>query len=306
MPPPEAAQESYQFIQRLQALIVASSRRAWSRMSTDFDGSWTEVGPQLTSVVSAGQLAAAQRATTYVPAVLAETGQPDLPDARVRPQAFSGVAADGRSLTGLLRSSVVHAKTGSASGLSSDLALGVGQRWLDALVETVITDAFRLATEAETAVRDNLGFVRQVNPPCCGRCAVLAGRWYRFDAGFERHPRCDCIGIPASENVAGSLVTDPARLFNGGQVRGLTRRERERLAAGDDPVKVINESRDMWRARIQEQKAAAKQAAKDAERATPAGEAAAAQGRASMEAILNSAGNRQQAQDFMRRFGFIE
>lgn len=298
MPTPEAAQESYQFIQRLQALLVASSRRAWSRMTEDFDGSWVEVGPQLTSVVSAGQLAAAQRATTYVPAVLAETDQPDLPDARVRPQAFSGVAADGRSLTGLLRSSVVHAKTGSASGLSSDLALGVGQRWLDALVETAITDAFRLATEAETAVRDNLGFVRQVNPPCCGRCAVLAGRWYRFDAGFDRHPRCDCIGIPASEDMAGSLVTDPAQLFDSGQVRGLTKRERERLAEGTDPATVINESRDMWRARIREQRSGVDRSVSVADRDTA--------NRNSLEAIFASVSGRQNAVQQMRTAGFVE
>lgn len=198
MPSPESAQESYQFIQRLQALLVASSRRAWSRMTPDFDASWQAVGPQLTAVVSAGQLAAAQRATTYVPAVLTETGQPDSPEARVRPQAFSGVAADGRSLQGLLTSSVVHAKTGSAAGLSSQMALGVGERWLDGLVQTAVTDAFRLATEAETAVRPNLGFVRQVNPPCCGRCAVLAGRWYPYDAGFARHPRCFPAGVVVS------------------------------------------------------------------------------------------------------------
>lgn len=296
MPPPEATTESVTFLQRLQALLVASSRRAWSRMSPDFDASWTQVGPELTAVVSAGQLAAATQATTYVSAVLAETGQPVSPEGRVRPQVFSGVSADGRSLEGLLRASVVRAKQGSSAGLSSTLALDMGQRWLDALVESAITDAFRLATEAEITIRPGVGWVRQVNPPCCGRCAILAGKFYAYNQGFKRHPRCDCIHIPTRENMAGDLRTDPVQLFDNGQVRGLTKRERERLAAGDDPYKVINESRDMWRARVQEQKAAARAAA-----LSPVSP----QVQQSMEGLLASAGNRQNAVDFMRQLGWI-
>jgi hypothetical protein len=285
------------FLQRLQAVVVASSRRAWSRMGADFDASWQQVGPQVTSVVAAGQLAASRRASSYVSDVLAETDQPVPPEARVRPQAFSGVSADGRSLEGLLRASVVRAKSGSASGLSSSLSLDVGQRWLDALVETSMADAFRLTTEAEMTIRPGVGWVRQVNPPCCGRCAILAGRFYAYNQGFKRHPRCDCIHIPTRENVAGSLSTDPTRLFADGQVKGLSERERKRLAAGESPARVINTSRDMWRARVQEQKAAARDAA-----AQPVTR----QAKQSMENLLASAGNRTQAMEFMRRFGYIE
>jgi hypothetical protein len=54
-----------------------------------------------------------------------------------------------------------------------------------------------------------MGFVRRVNPPCCGRCAILAGRWYRYDSGFRRHPRCDCTLEPTSEGNAHMLVTNP-------------------------------------------------------------------------------------------------
>lgn len=257
MPQPESSAEFYRTLQRLQVVILGAGRRAWSRMGSDFDASWARELPALLTVTSAGQFAAARAATEYVPAVLAETGQPDAPDARVRPQAFAGVAADGRSLPGLLQGAVVRAKTVAAPSQSA--ALQSGGAWLDAILQTAVTDAARLATQAEVATRDGMGWVRAINPPCCSRCAILAGRWYRFDAGFARHPRCDCFGIPAQENVAGSLMTSPQALFDSDSVHGLTKRERDRLAAGDDIYKVVNESRDMWRARISEQKAAAKQ-----------------------------------------------
>lgn len=283
MPQPEAAQQFYRQIQRLQLVVVMAGRKAWSRMGSDFDASWAQVAPGLTAVTSAGQLAAARQASAYVPSVLDETGQPDAPEARVQPRAFSGVAADGRSLTGLLESAKVRAK--------QTQSLEMGGRWLDALLQTSITDAARLATQAEIVVRPNVGFVRMVNPPCCGRCAILAGRWYRFDAGFPRHPRCDCTAIPATENVADDLMTSPAALFSGGQVHGLSKRERARLDAGDDFNKVINESRDMWRARLSEQRIAAK-----------SNQVTARQG---LEDLFASTKSRTEAVNAMRAAGFV-
>lgn len=238
----------------------------------DMDASWAAVGPPLVAIASAAQLAAATAATAYVPAVLAQTAQTAVgsPVAIVVPTAFAGVAADGRSLPGLLTSAVVQAKLATrpqsvvdgggksvtVPGRAPADALALGGRALDGLLQTVAADAARGATQAEIAVRENVGYVRMVNPPCCGRCAILAGKWFPWNAGFPRHPRCDCLGIPATENVAGSLLTDPRALLESGLVR-VSRRERERLDRGDDIYKVINESRDMWRARIAEQKAGA-------------------------------------------------
>src|SRR5690348_18342012 len=40
-----------------------------------------------------------------------------------------------------------------------------------------------------------------LNPPSCQRCAILAGRWYRWSQGFLRHPRCDCVNLPAERQA---------------------------------------------------------------------------------------------------------
>lgn len=285
MPQPESAQEFYRRIQRLQLVVIAAGRKAWAGMRQDFDASWAEVSPGLVQVTAAGQLAAARAATEYVPAVLEETNQPDRPDAAVRPRAFAGVAADGRSLPGLLESAKVHAKQSQS--------LEVGGRRLDALLQSIITDAARGATQAEVVTRQGMGFVRALNPPSCKKCAILAGRWYRFNAGFSRHPpTCDCYAIPAAENVAGDLTTSPQKLYEQGMIRDLTKREIERIDAGEDLNKVVNASRDMWRARLSEQRIAEKANAKTS--------------RQGLEDLFASTKDRIDAVNKMRDAGFVD
>src|SRR5690606_6627480 len=93
------------------------------------------------------------------------------------------------------------------------------------------------------AHRQASGYVRMVNPPCCPRCAILAGRWYRWSAGFQRHPRCDCVHIPSRESVAGDLRTDPEALFREGKIRGLTEAETQAIRDGADMARVVNVKR---------------------------------------------------------------
>jgi hypothetical protein len=57
------------------------------------------------------------------------------------------------------------------------------------------------------------GWVRMLTPPSCSRCAILAGRFYRWSDGFERHPNCDCTHIPATRDIAPSIVVDPVAYF---------------------------------------------------------------------------------------------
>lgn len=60
------------------------------------------------------------------------------------------------------------------------------------------------------------GYIRMLNLPSCGRCALLAGRWYGWNAGFKRHPMCDCIHIPClvANPEADLKLIDPRSYFN--------------------------------------------------------------------------------------------
>jgi hypothetical protein len=251
VPPPQASEVLYTTLQRYQLMLLVAGRRLWSRMApADLDGSWARIAPQMTAFTSGAQLAAAQAAVAYVPAVLEETGQPDRPEAAVRPRAFSGVTSDGRSIPGLLEGSVVATKRAIERGTSPADALVGGQKWLETALQGAVSDAARDATAAQIVVRPEMGWVRMVNPPCCSRCAVLAGQFYQWNTGFQRHPRCDCVHIPSQENRGGDFVTDPKLLVDRGLITDLTPGQKSRLADGANLPKVLNESRDRWRERM--------------------------------------------------------
>lgn len=89
------------------------------------------------------------------------------------------------------------------------------------LVESIVQDAGRAAESVSIATRPNIGHVRFLTLPSCSRCAVLAGRVYRYSDGFLRHPNCDCVMIPTTL-ANPDLVQDPAELLREGQIRGLS------------------------------------------------------------------------------------
>lgn len=259
MPPPQASDRFYTLLQQYQLLLLQAGRRLWRDvLPGDLDGSWARVAPQMVAFTAGAQLAAATAATVYVPAVLDETGQQAPAEARVRPQAFSGVAFDGRSLATLLEGGVRTAKSYIAEGSDGGDALAQGLRWLETALPTIVTDAARDVTAAEIAVRPRLQWVRVVNPPCCSRCAVLAGKVYGWNAKFLRHPRCDCTALPVTVANAHSYLTDPAKLVEQGLVKDLTPGQRQRLGDGANLTQVLNESRNAWRQRMAVERKAAK------------------------------------------------
>ena len=216
-----------------------------------FDASWAQIVGPLTAVTAGAQLAAATAASAYVPAVLDEQGIDAPAEAKVKPSAFAGVAFDGRPLDTLLEGAVRQAKTYVLAGRDGGDALAMSQRWLEMAMQTVVTDASRDAAAVATAVRpDVTSWVRMVNPPCCSRCAVLAGVVYKWNQPCPRHPRCDCFTIPTTVAKGTPLLTDARELFRQGQITDLTPGQVKRLDDGADLVKVLNESRDAWRERM--------------------------------------------------------
>jgi hypothetical protein len=105
-----------------------------------------------------------------------------------------------------------------------------------------------------TATRSVHGYVRMVSGSACSRCIILAGRFYRWSSGFERHPRCQCTNIPAVENRAGDLRTDPHAFFD-----HLTREQQDRrfgvadaqaIREGADINQVVNARRGLYQTKV--------------------------------------------------------
>jgi hypothetical protein len=186
--------------------------------------SWSTLMSQLLVTLSAAQAAEALAADAYVAAALAAQGNPAVPVATLNSQGFAGVASDGRTLDSLLMQPVVTTKVGLAQGWALPQAMAYGQAALQMIVSTQLADAGRIADQVSMVSHHSQGYVRMVVGRTCSRCVVLAGRWYRWNASFQRHPRCDCTGIPAAEDAAGDLRTDPAAYF-----RSLSHAEQDKL-----------------------------------------------------------------------------
>lgn len=112
----------------------------------------------------------------------------------------------------------------------------------DVMVASEITAAGVDAASVELAAED-ARYVRVLNLPSCKRCVILAGRIYRSEEAFERHPLCDCehwvVGSEDEARAAG-LILDPMEAFEHGQVRGLSQADERAIRDGADIVTVVN------------------------------------------------------------------
>lgn len=247
VPLPLAAERHYAYQQQVTSAVVRAAQLAWAKVSLrDLDGSWSAVADGLLALVTAAQVAAARDADPYLAAVLAEMGQPDAPTGQVQPAAFAGVASDGRGLASLLAESLVTVKVNLAGRtVTPERALASGGSQLEMLAQTTVQDTGRAAVSAGMVARPHVGgYVRALRPPSCSRCVILAGRWYRWSTGFQRHPRCDCVMIVSGEAAAPDLMTDPLEAFRSGQVRGLTKAEAAAVSDGADLAQVVNARRE--------------------------------------------------------------
>lgn len=109
----------------------------------------------------------------------------------------------------------------------------------DRLVSSLVQDAGRTAESVAVTVTPHVEYVRFLNLPSCSRCAVLAGRIYRYSTGFQRHPGCDCIMLPVT--VANDqYVHDPVELMKAGQITDLSKADRKAILDGADFGRVTN------------------------------------------------------------------
>lgn len=220
---PATAREYARASRLEQQAALAAIRRQWRRMGSDFDASWAAILPTLLAIIGTAQRRAAELADAYIPAVLEETGQTrSIPAAaETRIESFVGVTGAGIAVADQISLAPIRAKQARQSRISSDgltttmlpgateaQALVSAGQWLTATTGTILSDTGRAVESTGMATRSVGGFVRMLNPPSCGRCAVLAGRWYRMRDAFDRHPGCDCRHIPASEAVSGDMTLD--------------------------------------------------------------------------------------------------
>lgn len=229
---------------------VAAVRARWeSAAGRAVDMAWERLLPEVMTIVAGVQLAAARTADDYVDSTLAQQGARTPAAGAVAANRLAGIASDGRTLDGLLRQPAVAAAQALKQGVAVERALAGGQASLEMIVRTQVADAGRVADGIAVTARNRVGYVRMLIPPSCSRCVLLAGRWYAYDAGFPRHPVCNCTQIPAREDAAGDLRTDPKDYFRSlpeqDQNRIFTKAGAQAIRDGADMGQVVNARRGM-------------------------------------------------------------
>lgn len=252
---PPAIEHHYGLVREQEARALAVATRHWHRLGPNWIAdAWRERIPTVAAAVTDAQRTAATSALVSGALALGEQGQWAAPDGLVDPDAFAGLAADGRSLDTLLRAPAITARTLIADGVEPAQALAAGGRQLSMMVLTEVADAGRGAAGVQIAARPRVGYVRMLNPPSCSRCVVLAGRFYRWNQGFLRHPRCDCKHVPTmvtdqAEAFAEGLIDDPYEAFNrmseAEQNRVFTNAGAQAIRDGADMYQVVNARRGM-------------------------------------------------------------
>lgn len=254
----------------LTAATVAAIVALWAQADEkDWIGSWfrSGLGQRIYVLLSIAQESVATEARDFVSTSLALLGAPaEIPD--IVPHQFAGIASDGRDLESLLAGAPIQAFMHTKRGDPPSVARQAGRNFLEMVVATQIPDAGRAADQVALATAEPIdprtlgikrpgrkssykktqyGYVRMLNPPSCGRCIVLAGRFYRWNEGFLRHVNCDCRHIPAIEAVDGDLTTNPYAYFKSltseQQDEAFGKANAEAIRNGADISQVVNATR---------------------------------------------------------------
>ncbi|PPF56082.1 hypothetical protein C5B94_03950 [Clavibacter michiganensis] len=239
---PSAAVDHYRDQQAIAAAAVGDVQDLWSTMGENFDLSWTQVGGDIFSTVVEAQGVAAASGIQYVPAVLDEQGIDAIAPVQVNPARFEGGTRDGRPAETLLHGAVYRAKQEMLAGADTRTALSTAGAWLTDVTLDLVRDANRQAVAAGmTATPGAQGWVRMLNPPSCRFCITLAGKFFRWNQGFQAHPGCDCRHVPSTESVAGDFTVDPYAYFG-----SLPAKEQDRIFGKVD-AQALRDGADIYR-----------------------------------------------------------
>lgn len=236
------------------AYLVDATARVAGQMWDEVDprrivDSWAAQVPELTGIVTGAQVAAVRPADTYVAETLAVQGLDDGAVSSVDPAGFAGQASDGRDLMSLLTNPAFVALSSIADGVDVIQALGHGRASLDLAVRTQVADAGRLADQVSLVGHPAAGgYVRVTVGPTCSRCMVLAGRFYQWNDGFQRHPLCDCVHLPSGVAASRRLIRDPRDVYElmtpaQRSRAGFSLADQKAIDAGADINQVVNAKR---------------------------------------------------------------
>lgn len=245
MTPEQAALALRSDLQLVARRSVALVWQLWDQIDPGgITASWDQLLARASSILVAAQTVSAEMADPYLAAA-----KPVARVASVTADGFAGWADGSLTVVDLLEQGAPKALKLVSRGMPAPAALRQTRATMAKYVATTSVDAGRLATTAAMATRPQVtGYYRMLVGKSCPRCAILAGRFYRLNEGFKRHPGCDCIHRPASQAGDGSAF-DARKAIERGDVTGLSKADRKAiLELGADPSQVVNAKAGMFEA----------------------------------------------------------
>lgn len=262
MAPPPAATEFYAAQQRRKLATLIRIDRLWQQI--DPMRSWSvqfvPIALLMGEVIGSAQENIAYTAQAYAEKVTREVGLSGQQDFRLNPSGYAGWNGDGRTIEAALGAAIAHAGETYSNAQATippaafdqeaqaQAALDSGRLLLGTIASTALADTARAAIGASYAGHRGVdGYLRTLTPPSCSRCIVLAGRFYRWSAGFQRHPKCDCINIPAHRGD--TPLIEPTDYFHSlpttEQDRAFTKAGAQAIRDGADISQVVNARQGM-------------------------------------------------------------
>lgn len=205
--PPPSASRYY----ALSALLASqAAREAAAARPFGFD--------RIAAVVLRFQVIAAIFAERGVTTMLADQGYDLEPEARINPTAFVTPRESIEAMTAATETEYEFQR----------------------LLESMTQETARAVQQVSVAAQAQpIGWVRHLTLPSCSRCALLAGRVYRYSDGFLRHPGCDCTMTPVADNDF-AVTYDAEGLAREGKVTGLSKADLRALEEGADFGRIVN------------------------------------------------------------------
>jgi hypothetical protein len=254
----QSVAQSYQrSTQRIAAATAVSAYTYWQMVdANNLDASWAIAAPSVNALVGQGQVAVAAETDGYMSRLASAQHLEDSPRGNIDPEGFRDYGAGGLPVALTTANAIGYTKTLIGRGYDPAQALRSGGKRLSNLITTSVADQSRQAVSAAMATRDRDLFegpqgyytpghyVRMVSAGACGRCIILAGKVYRHQADFLRHPGCLCTSVPIQEYRNDDVRVDPRAMFDSmseeEQDRSFGAANAQAIRDGADMNRVVN------------------------------------------------------------------
>ncbi|MBW3088821.1 hypothetical protein KIH77_08810 [Bifidobacterium sp. 82T24] len=237
----------------MELTATRTASRLWNKVRTnDITASWKPLSLQLIRTLTLLQAKAADTAVAANTMMLAQQGDYVEPLALANTTAFGGYTAQGQPLTDALEAPMTATLHAISQGTKPTQAMEIGRQLLTLITALAVNDAANSAAQTDTALRPGVQWVRVEAPGCCDRCMILAGKTFRWNQGFLRHPHCHGRHVPITDKDrarANGLITDPMETFHSlspeQQDKTFGKANAQAIRDGADISQVVNAKRGM-------------------------------------------------------------